>query len=89
MEDISYDDEQVHMYLLKQHQDIKEAKARDQAVKDNQERSRIRVEQDEIFRDSEARDLHKNSLEFEEPSLDEIRRVRLLRFGKEVKGTPI
>ena len=74
MEDLSYDEEQVHLYLLKH---IREA----QEAKEAQERERLRVEQDDAYRVSEAQDRLKGSLEFEEASIEEMRRVRLLRFG--------
>ena len=77
MEDLSYDEEQVHLYLLKHMREAQEA----QEAHEAQERERIRVEQDDAYRVSEAQDRLKGSLEFEEASLEEMRRVRLLRFG--------
>ena len=77
MEDLSYDEEQVHLYLLKHIRETQEAKEAHEA----QERERLRVEQDDAYRVSEAQDRLKGSLEFEEASIEEMRRVRLLRFG--------
>ena len=80
-EEISYDDEQIHLFLWEQHQTELEAKRRVQEATERQERERLCLEQDEAYRESEALDRLLVSPEFEEVSAEEMRRVRLLRFG--------
>jgi hypothetical protein len=87
-EEISYDDEQIHLFLWEQHQTeleaqrrVQEAERRVQEATERQERERLRIEQDEAYRESEALDRLQMSPEFEEVSVEEMRRVRLLRFG--------
>jgi hypothetical protein len=80
--ELSYDEEQIHIYMMNRFKEEKERVGRERVAREQRDRSSLREEQDKAYQESESQDKFKNSLEFEEVSQEEMRKIRLLRFQR-------
>ena len=80
--ELSYDEEQIHIYMMNRFKEEKERVDRERISREQRERSSLREEQDKEYQESESQDKLKSILEFEEVSQEEMRKIRLLRFQR-------